>query len=435
MKKFLILIIVSLLSFSQVAIASFSDVSSSTDYQEAILWMSDNGVIDGYPDGTFKPDRCVNRVELLKMLFEMMGVDVYESDYQLFPDTYADQWYTPYVRTARERGTVVGYPDGNFRPAQCVNRVEAIKMAVLEFNNGEVPEFERGLWSVSDVNLNEWYGPYFEYAFFTSQIGRNHMEGPPGSIEEAYYYPAESMTRKEVAEMLYRMKTVKDNNLDVYDSSYKPESIERVAKLYLGKGFDGDYSLVDFENGNEIDFIPEGYEVVDQHSYSYDNFPFYLILQKENNLYSYNVEAQNLKEISNLEVKDSEKVRVYPSISEKKGFFLEINEYGPDEEFGMGLPSPIATYSYFYNASSNELLNADNIDYDECLVYDSKYDRFFAWRCAEGIGNSIPLVTMNFDSEVVDELVSLEDYGLTEDDLGLISANYNNEKFFTLSKG
>jgi len=118
----------------------FSDINANTDYKSAIDWMTNNGVIQGYADQTFKPDQCVKRVEFLKMLFLMLNIDANNSTAELFKDTYADQWYAPYVKTARARGTVEGYPDGTFKPAQCVARVEALKMAILEFNETELPE-------------------------------------------------------------------------------------------------------------------------------------------------------------------------------------------------------------------------------------------------------------------------------------------------------
>ena len=70
MKKLILIpgLILTLL-LGQVASAAFSDVNEGTDYISSITWMSENGVIQGYPDGTFKPDQCVNRAEFLKMMY------------------------------------------------------------------------------------------------------------------------------------------------------------------------------------------------------------------------------------------------------------------------------------------------------------------------------------------------------------------------------
>ena len=118
--------------------AAFDDVTEDTDYYTAIGWMAYNEVINGYGDGTFGPDNCVQRAEILKMLFEMLEID--ESDYDgdnPFTDVPAGEWFTGYIALAQERGTVEGYGDGSFKPAQCVLRSEAIKMAFKEFGFSE----------------------------------------------------------------------------------------------------------------------------------------------------------------------------------------------------------------------------------------------------------------------------------------------------------
>lgn len=260
MKKFLLIAVTFMLIFSQTAMAvSFPDVDEDTPYQDSIIWMAENGVIDGYPDGTFRPDACVNRVELLKMLLEMLEVDIYGSGYPLFPDTYADQWYAPYVRTARERGTVAGYPDGTFRPAQCVNRVEAIKMAVLEFNDGSIPDYNAYYGDPVDVDPDEWYFKYLDYALSALLVGRVHTAGQNGG-DGFYFFPAGSMTRKEVAEMLYRMKALRDNDMSYYTVNIEPDPIEQSPA--------DEVSLIMNEDNTEVTIMNDG-EVVGGLTYEY----------------------------------------------------------------------------------------------------------------------------------------------------------------------
>ena len=167
MKK-LIPFILFIFIFSSTAFANsnFNDVNNQTFYKQSIDWMLENEIINGYGDGSFKPDNCVNRVELLKMLFKTLEVDTTEYEAELFSDTYANEWYTEYVIAARARGTVNGYPDGTFKPSQCVNRVEAIKMALLEFNNGEIPD-QYGMvinpYDIGEMSQDTpWWMPYFK---------------------------------------------------------------------------------------------------------------------------------------------------------------------------------------------------------------------------------------------------------------------------------
>ena len=112
----------------------FPDVSSDYPHAPAISWAKKEGVIAGYPDGNFRPRRTVNRAEFLKILIESQWIDVSgEVDPTNFPDVDESAWYAPYVRYAKRVGIIEGYPDGFFRPNQTVNAAEALKMAYLTF--------------------------------------------------------------------------------------------------------------------------------------------------------------------------------------------------------------------------------------------------------------------------------------------------------------
>lgn len=204
----------------------FPDVSDNTDYYESIVWMYDNGVINGHPDGTFRPDTCVNRAEMLKMLFEATQEDLGDmaAGGAGYPDVDPDAWYFPYVKKATIKGTVQGYPDGWFRPEQCVNRVEAVKMGIEEFGIAH-KHVDMG-WGWADVDLNEWYGEYIFTAFLRSLVGLEHVYTVDnGEMANMYYGPADPMSRKEAAEMLYRMKTLVDNGAEMYDENIYPNPI------------------------------------------------------------------------------------------------------------------------------------------------------------------------------------------------------------------
>lgn len=226
MKKLFLSFLVLSLSLSQGAFAmqeaSFSDVEIYDSYFNSIEWMHNEGVVEGYEDGSFGVQVCVNRVEFLKMMFEIEGVEVtnYSSE-SAFPDTPDGEWYTNYVKAAKALGVVDGYPDGTFRPGNCMNRVEAMKMAVLEFNGGVVPEYRYDYFSsYSDVVEGEWYYDYADYAFSANIVGTNHEEWDANGGYK--YMPAGGMTRGEVAEMLYRLRALEDYNSERYGWGYKP---------------------------------------------------------------------------------------------------------------------------------------------------------------------------------------------------------------------
>jgi len=213
----LISLMLSIFVSSNTTFANFSDVNETTNYYTAINWMAENNIIHGYSDDTFKPERCVNRAEFLKMLYLTSQKNINNNETQAdysntFTDTSTNEWYWPYVKQALNDKTIKGYADGTFKPNQYVNRVEAIKMAVLEFNIYDETADEYGYSDANprDIDLNAWYASYFWSAQTLHALGLNHVTVTGEGIPENYFYPGEPMTRKEVAEMLYSMKVIKD---------------------------------------------------------------------------------------------------------------------------------------------------------------------------------------------------------------------------------
>lgn len=208
-------------------------------------------------------------------------------------------------------------------------------------------------------------------------------------------------------------------------------------KIYFGKGGEGKYSLVDVQSGETKSFIPAGYTIVDQHEY--ETFSTYLILQKDNDLVTYNLENNLLNSVfgsfSDLKLKKNEQAHIYPSITEKGKFFLVINEYNPNEEPGMGGQTALNTRSYTFDASTNKLVSTSNVSSEGCEEYDSKNQRFFTWPCGEGIGYSTPLSISNMTGNKQREIITQEEFGLTKDNIGPVAVKYQNGFFLAQSKG
>lgn len=178
----------------------------------AVNFLYEDEVIGGYPDGTFKPDGLINRAELMKMV--MAGAnpgpeEIPEAElvkYQgCFPDVQ-DEWFAYYVCAAKEKGWIQGYPDGTFKPSNSVNRVEAIKIILNALIAEELwpspTEFEQTLPLPSDAEAGAWYSGYLKFAIAKELLDGQHVTGDE---TEFYYKPGEPMTRKEVAEMIYRV--------------------------------------------------------------------------------------------------------------------------------------------------------------------------------------------------------------------------------------
>lgn len=162
----LIFVLTSVFSFSAVVAgaADFSDVADTSAYYEAITNLVEDGVINGYEDGTFKPDNTITRAEFSKLLATSSaptGTQFNATNTQ-FPDvadsTSSSAWAIPYIAYAVGTGAINGYDDGTFRPTNTVTYGEAVKMIVCTLGYGPVV----------DTTLTPWYQGYIDIA---NQIG------------------------------------------------------------------------------------------------------------------------------------------------------------------------------------------------------------------------------------------------------------------------
>lgn len=224
MKKIFTSVLLGVFALSTNVFA-FSDVGSGHMNHAAIDYAYVMGIIDGYPDGSFGPDLGINRAELMKIMVEMsVGTPDSALYRDCFPDV-GDDWYAPYVCLAEENGWVDGYDDGYFRPGDYVNRAEALKIIVNILLNGEVPQMEgKCTWTgdlAIDMDGGSWYYPFFDYAVCKNIVDEQHYTYHGGGTYK--YYPEDSMNRKEVVEMIYRYTVMNTYGLNAYDWNYSME--------------------------------------------------------------------------------------------------------------------------------------------------------------------------------------------------------------------
>jgi len=185
----------------------FADISNVHPNFQAIKFLKDEGVIQGYPDGSFKPSNSVSRVEIIKFILEGIDADLRSVRSLPFKDTDKKQWYASYLYTANQLGIVDGYPDGTFKPTESVNRVEFLKMLINAMNIDIDPK--NNTTQFSDVDRNQWYAPYVRFA-----MDKNLMD-----ISGSKFNPAAEMQRDEVAEAIYRVKVLTETGSSKYSAS------------------------------------------------------------------------------------------------------------------------------------------------------------------------------------------------------------------------
>lgn len=132
MKKVLSLVLVIAMVLSSMSFAfagTFTDVAD-TDYEKAISTLVGLGVITGYEDGTYRPEKVVTRAEMAKLIVEILGYgDLVAGSKSNFTDTQG-HWADSWIALAAGRGLVVGTGDGKFTPDRTVSYDEAITMVV-----------------------------------------------------------------------------------------------------------------------------------------------------------------------------------------------------------------------------------------------------------------------------------------------------------------
>lgn len=137
------------LDYSPVA-QNYTDAPFTQPVTAAVNVLTHLQAVQGYPDGSFRPMADVNRAEFLKIAFlshptqKPTGSDAASC----FPDVQSSDWFAPSVCRAKEFGVVQGYPDGFFHPERTVQHVEALKM-LAELYDATLPSppaNERWTW-------------------------------------------------------------------------------------------------------------------------------------------------------------------------------------------------------------------------------------------------------------------------------------------------
>lgn len=210
----------------------FPDVPQSHPNREAIAWAKQRGIISGYADGTFKPERVVSRVEALKMVFLTFGTAPADNGIASgFPDLDEGAWYLPFVRSAVAEKIVVGYSDGRFRPDRTVSRVELIKIA---FKQQRVNIYDTGAGlRFTDMSIGRWFVPYVNLTLLAKLT-----DDTAGTA----FRPDEGMARQDVAEFLFRLHAaLADGRVPQMPA---PERLEGGKLVYraTGKGYVSFYS-------------------------------------------------------------------------------------------------------------------------------------------------------------------------------------------------
>lgn len=160
---------------------SFSDVPETQWYAEPVGTMAALGVLQGYKDGTFQPNREITRAEFVKMA---VACDTIGAGENPFSDVSASSWAAPYVATAAAKGWISGYKDGTFHPEETITRDQAV--AILNKMLDRSPDAD--VKSRSDVkNFYDVYPTNWAYGdIVEASTSHSYTDGELGELWGEY---------------------------------------------------------------------------------------------------------------------------------------------------------------------------------------------------------------------------------------------------------
>ena len=107
----------------------FYDVPLTARYAEGVNILYGLGVMQGYPDGTFRPHDLVTRAEMVAIISRYFGLTEIKGDTG-FNDVPSSHWAAGYINAAKQSGIINGIGDGRFAPDEYVKYEQAVKMIV-----------------------------------------------------------------------------------------------------------------------------------------------------------------------------------------------------------------------------------------------------------------------------------------------------------------
>ena len=159
--------------------------------KNAIIDFATKGYINGYEDGTFKPDNSITRAEFVKILNKAFGYT--NVGKENFSDVNPSDWYYNDICIGVNAGYINGYEDNTFKPDKQITRAEASKIIATALNL----KGDGNLNFKDSSEISNWAKPYVD-----ALSDNNIING----YEDNTFRPHNNMTRAENVTILSRTK-------------------------------------------------------------------------------------------------------------------------------------------------------------------------------------------------------------------------------------
>ncbi|MDR0813196.1 MAG: S-layer homology domain-containing protein [Oscillospiraceae bacterium] len=176
-------------------IGTFTDAFITEWYAPYVAWASENSVVTGYPDSTFRPNNTMTRAEFVQVLYSLAGKPAVTAT-TAFTDVAADDWYVKAVSWAVKSGITSGIGNGEFAPGGSVTREQAVaflyKYAKMKGDNADYSGVALTFYDKADIS--GWAIPAVKWSAANKVVG-GYPDGTFG--------PQNTATRAEVVTILY----------------------------------------------------------------------------------------------------------------------------------------------------------------------------------------------------------------------------------------
>lgn len=185
----LVLAISLIFSIGAASFAQISDVSTHWAIQE-ISCLVERGILNGYPDGTFKPDNPMTKVEFYKVINELLGFE--ETAEVTYLDVKATDWYYENVAKALRAGYI--NPEELLHPNENITRQEAVRILSMVYKLSDESD-AANVFLDSELLLKETKG------YIGVLLENDLLHGYPDDT----FKPTSNITRAEVVKLIYNV--------------------------------------------------------------------------------------------------------------------------------------------------------------------------------------------------------------------------------------
>ncbi|MFC5589118.1 S-layer homology domain-containing protein [Sporosarcina soli] len=185
-------LVVSVPLATEAADKSFSDVKANMDHYDNIMDLVEKGIVQGYEDGTFKPNGKLTRAHAAKILALSLGLDTENVKDPGFKDLNNKQWHYKYVAAIANAGYFTGFEDQTFRPNTPMTRAQMAKVIALGYKLELDPAIENPF---TDVSNSAWYVDHVR-----TLINNKVTKGKTATTFE----PNDTVTRAQMASFVSR---------------------------------------------------------------------------------------------------------------------------------------------------------------------------------------------------------------------------------------